>query len=54
MKAHAQRTARLQLIAKMLEGQSWQQAMTNADLSIGRSTAYRLVHSTTGTAIPTN
>src|SRR5438552_1047678 len=43
MKAHAQRTARLQLIAKMLEGQSWQQAMTNADLSIGRSTAYRLV-----------
>jgi transposase len=43
MKAHAQRTARLQLIASMLEGQSWQQAMTKADLSIGRSTAYRLV-----------
>ena len=43
MKAHAQRTARLQLIARMLEGQSWQQAMANADLSIGRSTAYRLV-----------
>src|SRR5258708_12288896 len=43
MKAHAQRTARLQLIASMLEGQSWQQAMANADLSIGRSTAYRLV-----------
>src|SRR6266852_9895023 len=43
MKAHAQRMARLQLIASMLEGQSWQQAMANADLSIGRSTAYRLV-----------
>src|SRR5258707_1257738 len=43
MKAHAQRTARLQLIASMLEGQPWQQAMTNANLSIGRSTAYRLV-----------
>jgi transposase len=43
MKAHAQRMARLQLIARMLEGQSWQQAMANADLSIGRSTAYRLV-----------
>src|SRR5260221_12484054 len=43
MKAHAQRMARLQLIAGMLEGQSWQQAMANADLSIGRSTAYRLV-----------
>src|SRR5260221_419639 len=46
MKAHAQRTARLQLIASMLEGQSWQQAMANADLSIGRSTAYRLVQQT--------
>src|SRR5260370_7286303 len=44
MKAHAQRMARLQLIAGMLEGQSWQQAMANADLSIGRSPAYRLVH----------
>src|SRR5258707_12444424 len=43
MKAHAQRTARLQLIASMLEGQPWQQAITNANLSIGRSTAYRLV-----------
>ncbi len=43
MKARAQRTARLQLIASMLEGQSWQQAMTKADLSLGRSTAYRLV-----------
>src|SRR5258706_1968413 len=43
MKAHAQRAARLQLIASMLEGQSWQQAMATADLSIGRSTAYRLV-----------
>jgi transposase len=43
MKAHAQRMARLQLIASMLKGQSWQQAMANADLSIGRSTAYRLV-----------
>jgi transposase len=43
MKAHAQRTARLQLIASMLEGQSWHQAMTAADLQIGRSTAYRLV-----------
>ncbi len=36
MKAHAQRTARLQLIASMLEGQSWQQAMATADLSIGQ------------------
>src|SRR5437588_11948520 len=43
MKAHAQRMARLQLIASMLEGQSWQQAMANADLSIGRATASRLV-----------
>lgn len=43
MKAHAQRTARLQLIANMLEGQPWQQAMSNAELQIGRSTAYRLV-----------
>jgi transposase len=43
MKAHSQRAARLQLIANMLEGQSWQQAMATADLSIGRSTAYRLV-----------
>jgi len=43
MKAHAQRTARLQLIANMLEGQPWQEAMANAGLSIGRSTAYRLV-----------
>ncbi len=43
MKAHIQRTARLQLIANMLEGQPWQKAMTNAGLSLGRSTAYRLV-----------
>ena len=43
MKAHSQRTARLQLIANMLEGQLWQKAMTDAGLSIGRSTAYRLV-----------
>ena len=43
MKAHAQRIARLQLIASMLEGQPWQQAMANANLSIGRSTAYRLL-----------
>jgi len=43
MKAHAQRTARLQLIANMLKGQSWQKAMSDAGLSIGRSTAYRLV-----------
>src|SRR5260370_12070424 len=43
MKAHAQRAARLQLIANMLEGQPWQKAMTDAGLSIGRSTAYRLV-----------
>src|SRR5260370_9260001 len=43
MKAHAQRSARLQLIASMLEGQPWQQAMAKANVSIGRSTAYRLV-----------
>ncbi len=43
MKAHAQRTARLQLIAKMLEGQPWQEAMSHAGLQVGRATAYRLV-----------
>jgi transposase len=43
MKAHAQRTARLQLIVNMLEGQPWQKAMADAGLQIGRSTAYRLV-----------
>jgi transposase len=43
MKAHAQRTARLQLIANMLEGQPWQKAITDAGLQIGRSTAYCLV-----------
>jgi transposase len=43
MKAHSQREARLQLIANMLKGQSWQEAMANAGLSIGRATAYRLV-----------
>ena len=43
MKAHAQRTARLQLIANMLEGQPWQKAMNNAGLQVGRATAYRLV-----------
>jgi transposase len=43
LKAHSQRTARLQLIAAMLEGQPWQQAMIDAGLSIGRATAYRLV-----------
>jgi transposase len=43
MKAHAQRVARLQLIATMLEGQPWKKAMANAGLSIGRATAYRLV-----------
>src|SRR5260370_30306856 len=43
MKAHSQRAARLQLIANMLKGQSWQEAMANAGLSIGRATAYRLV-----------
>src|SRR5258707_563699 len=48
MKAHAQRTARLQLIASMLEGQPWQQAMATANLSIGRSTAYRLVQQARG------
>jgi transposase len=43
MKAHSQREARLQLIANMLKGQSWQEAMAHAGLSIGRATAYRLV-----------
>ncbi len=43
MKAHAQRTERLHLIANMLEGQPWQQAMTNAGLQVGRATAYRLM-----------
>ena len=43
MKAQSQREASLQLIANMLKGQSWQEAMANAGLSIGRATAYRLV-----------
>src|SRR6266849_8270353 len=43
MKAHSQREARLQLIANMLKGQSWQEALANAGLSIGRATASRLV-----------
>src|SRR2546421_10915614 len=43
MKAHAQRTERLHLIANMLAGQPWQQAMTNAGLQVGRATAYRLM-----------
>src|SRR5258708_4981834 len=43
MKAHSQRTARLQLIATILEGPPWQQAMAKANVSIGRSPDYRLV-----------
>ena len=46
MKAHAQREARLHLITNMLEGQPWQEAMSNAGLQIGRATAYRLVQQT--------
>ena len=43
MKDHPDRTARLQVIGRMFEGQSWQTAVSQSQLNISRSTAYRLV-----------
>jgi hypothetical protein len=39
----ADRAARLQLIGRMLAGQSWQTAAAESHLPISRATAYRLV-----------
>lgn len=43
MKDRADRAARLQLIGRMLAGQSWQTAAAESHLPISRATAYRLV-----------
>jgi transposase len=43
MKDHPDRTARLQVIGRMFAGQSWQMAVSQSQLHISRSTAYRLV-----------
>jgi transposase len=43
MKDRSDRAARLQLIGRMLAGQSWQTAVAESQLHIGRATAYRLV-----------
>jgi transposase len=43
MKDHPDRTARLQVIGRMFAGQSWQTAVSQSQLNISRSTAYRLV-----------
>lgn len=43
MKDRADRAARLQLIGRMLAGQSWQTAAAESQLPISRATAYRLV-----------
>ena len=43
MKDHPDRTARLQVIGRMFAGQSWQTAVSQSQLHISRSTAYRLV-----------
>lgn len=43
MKDRPDRAARLQLIKSMFAGQSWQEAVTQSQLNISRSTAYRLV-----------
>jgi len=43
MKDRPDRAARLQLIGRMFAGQSWQTAVTQSQLNISRSTAYRLV-----------
>ena len=42
MKDHPERTARLQLIEHMFAGHSWQAAVAQSQLTISRSTAYRL------------
>jgi transposase len=43
MKDRSDRAARLQLIGRMLAGQSWQTAAAESQLHIGRASAYRLV-----------
>ena len=43
MKDRLDRAARLQLIGRMLAGQSWQTAVAESQLPIARATAYRLV-----------
>jgi transposase len=43
MKDHPERAARLQLIESMFAGHSWQSAAAQSQLSVSRSTAYRLV-----------
>jgi len=43
MKDHRERTARLQLIEHMFAGHGWQKAVTQSQLHVSRTTAYRLV-----------
>ena len=43
MKDRSDRAARLQLIGRMLAGQSWQTAVAGSQLHMCRATAYRLV-----------
>lgn len=43
MKDRSDRAARLQLIGRMLAGQSWQTAVAESQLPLARATAYRLV-----------
>ncbi len=43
MKDHPERSARLQLIEHMQTGHSWQTAVAQSQLTLSRSTAYRLV-----------
>ena len=43
MKDRPDRAARLQLIGRMLAGQSWQRAAAESQLPISRAMAYRLV-----------
>jgi transposase len=43
MKDRSDRAARLQLIGRMLAGQSWQTAVAESQLHMWRATAYRLV-----------
>ena len=42
MKDHPDRTARLQVMGRLFAGQSWQTAVSQSQLNISRSTAYRL------------
>lgn len=43
MKDRSDRAARLQLIGRMLAGQSWQTAVAESQLQVCRATAYRLI-----------